>query len=112
MMEHKGNVDELLNTLLIPNFPPNRSQWRKLELALKFINISKNCAEKRRVRKESLKIEPKEPELLIVKQRNILEEIETNPKIQNGSEIKKSNRKIPKKESNWIKIRKSLHKIM
>ena len=35
------DVQALLNTLLVPLDPPNRSQWRKLELAMKFINISK-----------------------------------------------------------------------
>ena len=35
------DVQGILNTLLVPMDPPNRSQWRKLELAMKFINISK-----------------------------------------------------------------------
>eukprot|EP00090_Calanus_glacialis_P022320 TRINITY_DN34454_c0_g1_i1.p1 TRINITY_DN34454_c0_g1~~TRINITY_DN34454_c0_g1_i1.p1 ORF type:complete len:140 (-),score=41.94 TRINITY_DN34454_c0_g1_i1:119-502(-) len=38
------NVHDILNTLLVPTYPPNRSQWRKLELALKFINVSKKSA--------------------------------------------------------------------
>jgi len=35
------DVRAIVNTLLVPMDPPNRSQWRKLELAMKFINISK-----------------------------------------------------------------------
>ena len=42
--EGDTNVHDLLNTLLVPTYPPNRSQWKKLELALKFINISKQSA--------------------------------------------------------------------
>ena len=38
------SVHDILNTLLVPTYPPNRSQWRKLELALKFINLSKQSA--------------------------------------------------------------------
>ena len=39
-----GDIDDLLHTILIPTFPPNRSQWKKLENALKFINKSKESA--------------------------------------------------------------------
>ena len=39
-----GDIDHLLHSVLIPTFPPNRSQWRKLENALKFINNSKQSA--------------------------------------------------------------------
>jgi len=38
------DVQAILNTLLVPMDPPNRSQWRKLELAMKFISISKQSA--------------------------------------------------------------------
>ena len=43
MTQHQQpeDVQGILNTLLVPMDPPNRSQWRKLELAMKFINISK-----------------------------------------------------------------------
>ena len=36
-----NNVHDLLNTLLVPTYHPNRSQWTKLELAMELINISK-----------------------------------------------------------------------
>ena len=39
--QNPEDVQGILNTLLVPMDPPNRSQWRKLELAMKFINISK-----------------------------------------------------------------------
>ena len=38
------DVRAIVNTLLVPMDPPNRSQWRKLELAMKFISISKQSA--------------------------------------------------------------------
>jgi len=53
MSKHQESSDAeevhgILNTLLVPMDPPNRSQWRKLELAMKFINISKQSVENSR----------------------------------------------------------------
>ena len=122
-MGNKGNVDELLNTLRIPAFPPDRSQWRKLEIAVNFINKSKHCAEQTRARKESLKIDPKEPELLETDSTKKL----IKPKTQVTSKMEKkeyenldiipknadgSNRRLQIKDSKWAKIRGSLHQIM
>ena len=53
----EAEVDHLLQTVLVPSFPPNRSQWKKLELALKFINKSKAEV----VRKKSLDLGGKTP---------------------------------------------------
>ena len=39
-----NDLEHLLSTILVPSFPPNRSQWKKLEIALKFINKSKKSA--------------------------------------------------------------------
>ena len=39
-----NDLEHLLSTILVPSFPPNRSQWKKLEIALKFINKSKESA--------------------------------------------------------------------
>ena len=50
--EDDSNVHDLLNTLLVPAYPPNRSQWRKLELALKFINVSKQSAKQSKSKEE------------------------------------------------------------
>ena len=51
--QHPEDVQGILNTLLVPMDPPNRSQWRKLELAMKFINISKqSVANSRRLQVE------------------------------------------------------------
>ena len=53
------NVHDLLNTLLVPAYPPNRSQWKKLELALKFINMSKQSAKDTRSAAAKSKQAPK-----------------------------------------------------
>merc|ERR1712110_451025 len=51
--QHPEDVQGILNTLLVPMDPPNRSQWRKLELAMKFINISKqSVANSRRLQEQ------------------------------------------------------------
>ena len=44
--EERDTVEHLLRTVLVPSYPPNRSQWRKLELALKFINMSLKSSKK------------------------------------------------------------------
>ena len=41
-----ASVQDILETVRVPCFPPNKSQWKKLELAVKFINISKTSAAK------------------------------------------------------------------
>ena len=129
-MGNEGNVDDLLNTLRIPAFPPDRSQWRKLEIAVKFINKSKHCAQQTRDRKESLKIDPKEPELLEIDDKASTKTL-NKPKAQVTSKMEKKESEnldiIPKntdglsknsikivqiKDSKWAKIRGSLHQIM
>lgn len=40
-MQTKEEVEQLLLTVLLPSFPPNRSQWKKLEIALDFIKKSR-----------------------------------------------------------------------
>ena len=59
-MANADNVEDLLNKLRIPAYPPDRSKWRKLEIAIKFIEKSKTSAEQSKTRRESLKIQPKE----------------------------------------------------
>ena len=48
--ENPEEVEEILKTVIPPSNrnPPNRSQWRKVELAMKFINKSKAEAEKQK----------------------------------------------------------------
>merc|ERR1712025_192095 len=41
MSRDREDIQGILNTLLVPMEPPNRSQWKKLELAMKFIKLSK-----------------------------------------------------------------------
>ena len=48
--ENLDEVDHLLQTVLVPAFPPNRSQWRKLEITMEFINKSKNSVRQTRIR--------------------------------------------------------------
>lgn len=48
MPENSAEVEDLLKSVLVPSFPPNRSQWKKLELAMKFINASKAEVERNR----------------------------------------------------------------
>ena len=59
-MANADNVEDLLNKLRIPAYPPDRSKWRKLEIAMKFIEKSKTSVEQSKKRRESLKIQPKE----------------------------------------------------
>ena len=73
-----SDLDGLLHSVLIPSIPPNRSQWRKLELALKFINKSKNCAKKKRLSKnESSFKEIPEGEEINIKTHEKIETIES-----------------------------------
>ena len=48
MPKNSADVEDLLKSVLVPSFPPNRSQWKKLELAMKFIKKSKAEVERRR----------------------------------------------------------------
>ena len=116
-MEKKEKVEDLLNTLRIPAFPPNKSQWKKLEIAVKFINTSKNSA---RQRKESLKLEPKAPEVLAQsslklskKIANVENEEVAETEHENfDQKTEPSDKKAKRKDSKWSKIRSSLHQIM
>ena len=51
--EITNEVDHLLHTVLVPAFQPNRSQYRKLEIAIKFINKSKNSVKQTTIRNEN-----------------------------------------------------------
>jgi hypothetical protein len=111
-------VGDLLSTLRIPVYPPDRSEWRKLELAMKFINISKTSVEQTKSRKESLKINPKDPELFDTDHED--SNHDDNFEVQSEKEregeyqvkVSKSKKITTAKVSNWSKIRNSLHKIM
>ena len=47
--ENLDEVDHLLQTVIVPAFPANRSQWRKLEITMEFINKSKNSVRQTRI---------------------------------------------------------------
>ena len=94
-MSQEGKIDELLSSLKIPMNPPDKSQWRKLELAMRFINKSRCSAKETRKRKESLKLEPK----------NLGSRKEDSLKNEQSIVV------VPRKK-NWDKIRTSLDQIM
>merc|ERR1711953_233852 len=52
MSREPANIHGILNTLLVPMEPPNRSQWKKLELAMKFIHLSKQSVVRRKSSQE------------------------------------------------------------
>ena len=106
-MEETPQVDNLLSTLRIPVYPPDRSQWRKLELAMKFINNSKASAKETKERKESLKIDPKSPRLLKKDKKNPEDSNVDHPVV-----LSKSKESVRKRGNNWSKIRNSLQEIM
>ena len=43
-----GDIDNLLHSVLIPTSPPNRSQWKKLDYALKFTSNIKHSSNRKR----------------------------------------------------------------
>ena len=47
-MARQDNIQDILDSVKIPCQPPNKSQWKKLEIAIKFINASKKSAEQKR----------------------------------------------------------------
>ena len=38
IMTSQDNIQDILQSVKIPCHPPNKSQWKKLEIAVKFIN--------------------------------------------------------------------------
>ena len=58
--KNSTEVEGLLKSVLVPSFPPNRSQWKKLELAMKFINNSKAVVERKRSQDHGTKSTQKE----------------------------------------------------
>ena len=103
-------VHDLLQTILVPSYPPNRSQWRKLELALKFINLSKKSArdaktesngeKKRKVEKHKCQNMRSEGEAD--------EPAKKRPRLQDSEPCKT----IPEQKSNWTKVKCSLQKLV
>ena len=111
-MEDEGKVDELLSSLRIPVYPPDRRRWKKLELAVKFINKSKTSVRQSKERKESLKLQPKDLEVLVP---GSDDDGPDHDPPQPGHDDQGSHAVVSStsgKESNWSKIRQSLHKIM
>ena len=52
-MTGQDNIQDILQSVKIPCQPPNKSQWKKLEIAIKFIN-ARETLEKRGKSMESM----------------------------------------------------------
>ena len=118
--KEKEDVEQLLHTVLVPAFPPNRSQWRKLEIAMKFINISKKSARETRMKKEQ--------KYKVLKESENTENNDRGKKSNDGYNsfqlpsddvdgvIKKDHhvkfKPNKRKKSRWKRIKHSLHQIM
>ena len=102
--ESSTNIQDILESVKIPSHPPNKSQWKKLELAVKFINISKSSAAARRA---SMKMEPKE--CFLTTDENSEESEKSLCREEYLDE--KSCHKVGKKSSRWLKVSKSLNTI-
>ena len=114
----KEDVEQLLHTVLVPAFPPNRSQWRKLEIAMKFINMSKKSARETRMKKEkkykvlkeSEKTENDDTHFAREKKSLQLPSDDVDGVINKDHHVKfKPNKR---KKSRWKRIKHSLHQIM
>ena len=98
------NIQDILESVKIPSHPPNKSQWKKLELAVKFINISKSSAAARRA---SMKMEPK----LCFHTNKTSGETCKKSLCREEYLDEKSCHKVGKKSSRWLKVSKSLNTI-
>ena len=111
MAPNQGDVDQLLQTILVPTFPPNRSQWRKLDIAMHFIHRSKMSLKRKR-----------EENIHIDKSAAIVESDD-----ERKDSIRPNKRKVtivenlergnvlslrPKKQKGWSKVKKTMLKIL
>ena len=105
------NVHDLLNTLLVPTYPPNRSQWKKLELALKFINMSKQSAKESRSCSATANVTTEVNRRKQAKRSRSCEPATKKPKMMLIDPCKTVSI-IPKNESSWTKIKDSLQHLL
>ena len=107
-----GRIQDILETVKVPCYPPNKSQWKKLELAVKFINISKTSAAT--TRRASMKIEPRKTSV------HSNSECDKKLNSDDGEEEEENLsddtdegwcHKVGKKRSRWSKVSKSLNSI-
>ena len=121
MPPNPADVDKILQTILVPSFPPNRSQWRKLDLALKFINKSKHSAT--HTRKKSMAQEyNSKPNMLCeypekckdTKESRFKVRMDTNPTDgeHNSKEPQENGNHCLKKCGRWSKIKCSFKHIL
>ena len=112
--ENLDEVDHLLQTVLVPAFPPNRSQWRKLEITMEFINKSKNSVRQTRIKNAN------NYSLLSVPQQSNTMKTERMKEAKHiafscdAEIIRKENPKQSKhkQRSKWSRIKNSLHQIL
>ena len=124
MPPNEQEVDVILQSLLVPHFPPNRSQWRKLELALKFIQKSKTSAAVVR-NNETVKEsgnnnkEASDESTMIYEQRHCIDDCSPNDayqsmdlnNIQAISPLEKKRLGL-KKQNSWTKMKKTMKHIV
>ena len=107
------DIDNLLKTVLVPSYPPNRSQWKKIELAMKFINKSKNCAQTQPQNGKKVNVSYEEGKIPEIKEerRNCATKIVNEMKIQEN--MKFGSEDIPfKRQSNWKRMKHSIQHIL
>ena len=111
------NIHDLVNTLLVPTYPPNRSQWKKLELALKFINISKQSAKESKSSSDTVKgtknnkVVHHGPQKKVAEKAHPHEPAAKKPRMVMIEPCKTVNI-VPKDESKWTKFKDSFQHIL
>ena len=105
------NVHDLLNTLLVPTYPPNRSQWKKLELALKFINMSKKRVRDTINAKKAQKVVHHESEGNVVEKTVHQEPAGKKPRMMLIEPCNTVDT-VHKGESSWTKIKDSFQNML
>ena len=115
--EEDTNVHDLLNTLLVPTYPPNRSQWKKLELALKFINMSKQSAKESKSSSDTVKVKKNSKGVHHGPQKKVAEKAHPRqPAAKKPRMVMiepcKTVSIVPKDESSWAKIKDSFQHML
>ena len=128
-MARQDNIQDILDSVKIPCQPPNKSQWKKLEIAVKFINASKKCAEQKRyfficllgplywLLSGCIKIQISAVNIEILSVVCRKASLKIEPKNMNMTEEEEKSYeekccdKVKKKSGRWDKVSKSLHTI-
>ena len=54
-MTGQDNIQDILQSVKIPCQPPNKSQWKKLEIAIKFINARETLEKRGKIMESMMK---------------------------------------------------------